>query len=126
MMPSQLARRVVLVTHALLMAAVLLRNPSPVSVILLLVLCTPLPGLIRGRPYTYAWASLLIAFFVAGYLSDGFAVAGTRLSAFAIGSVAALEFVSLMMFVRWTAREKTLRATPAPAAQTAASDDALR
>lgn len=126
MMPSQMARRVVLLTHALLMAAVMLRNPSPVSLVLVLVLCAPLAGLIRGRPYTYAWASMLIAFFVAGYLSDGFALADTRLSAFAIGSVAAIEFVSLMMFVRWSAREKAMRTTTGPAEQTATSDDALR
>lgn len=120
MKPSVIARRVALVAHALLMVLVALRNPSALSVVLVGMLCLPIVGLLRGRTYTFAWASMLIAFFVAGYLADGYARPQTRWSAFGIASVAALEYLSLMMFVRWSAREAALRA---PAAQTPGSDD---
>ncbi|MGQ0699293.1 MAG: DUF2069 domain-containing protein [Panacagrimonas sp.] len=124
MMPSTLAQRIVLVTHALLIVLVALRNPSVLSVLLAGILCLPVLGLVRGRPYTYAWASMLIAFYVAGYLADGYARPSLRWSAFGVASVAALEYISLMMFVRFRAREA--RMAQAPAARTAGSDDASR
>lgn len=119
-LPSVHARRLVLGSHALLILGVALRNPDALSVLLALVLCLPLPGLLRARSYTYAWASMLVAFFVAGYLADGYARPDTRWSAFALGAVAAVDYVALMMFVRFTARERAAAADPASAEQKAA------
>jgi uncharacterized membrane protein len=126
MLPSVLARRVVLAAHGLLILGVVLRHPSALSVVIAALLLPPLPGLIRGRSYTYAWASMLVAFFVAGYLADGYARPDTRWSAFLIGSIAAIDYVALMMFVRFTARERAVAEAQAPAEQTAESDGASR
>jgi len=119
-LPSVLAQRIVLASHALLMLGVVLRHPSALSVVIAALLLLPLPGLIRGRSYTYAWASMLVAFYVAGYLADGYARPETRLSAFALAAVAAVDYVGLMMFVRFTARERAVAAAQASAAQTEA------
>lgn len=124
MLPSTFARRTALTAHGLLILGVCVRSPSPLSVLLALVLCLPLLGMWRGKSYTFAWASMLVAFFVAGYLAEGYARPETRLTAFAIASVAALDYVALMMFVRFRARETAAARASAPAEQTAASDGA--
>lgn len=123
-LPSVIARRVVLAAHGLLILGVALRHPSALSVVIAALLLLPLPGLIRSRGYTYAWASMLVAFYVAGYLADGYARPDTRLSAFLLASIAALDYVALMMFVRFTARERAAAADPESAARTAGSDAA--
>jgi uncharacterized membrane protein len=123
MLPSVLAHRVTLAAHALLILGVALRTPSALSVLIAALLCLPLPGLIRGRSYTFAWAAMLVGFFVAGYLADGYARPETRGSAFVLASIAAIDFIALRMFGRWRAREAALAA---PAARTEASRDASR
>lgn len=125
-LPSTWAQRVAVGAHVLLLLGVLFRNPSALSVLLALVLLIPLFGLMRGKTYTFAWASMLVAFFVAGYLAEGYARPESRGSAFALASVAALDYVGLMMFVRFRAREMAVARAPAPAARTAMSDDASR
>jgi uncharacterized membrane protein len=126
MRPSENVRRIALCAHALLVAGVALRDPSALSTVMAAIVCLPLPGLWRGRPYTYAWSSMLIAFYVAGYLADGYARPATRLSAFAMASLAALDFVAVMLFVRVSAREAAAAAAPGSAARTGASGDASR
>lgn len=124
MLPSTFAQRLALAAHGLLILGVCVRNPSALSVVLALVLFLPLPGLWRGKSYTFAWASMLVAFFVAGYLAEGYARPQTRWTAFAIASVAALDYVSLMMFVRFRARETAAARASAPAEPGARSDGA--
>lgn len=124
MRPSDNVRRVALVAHGLLILGVALRDPSALSTVMAAILCLPLPGLWRGKPYTYAWSSMLIAFFVAGYLADGYARPATQLSAFAMASVAAIDFVAVMLFVRVNARETAAAAASASAARTEGSADA--
>lgn len=124
--PSVFARRVVLVAHALLILGVALRHPSALSVVIAAILLLPLAGLIRGRSYTFAWASMLVAFYVAGYLADGYARPDTRWSAFVLASIAAIDYVALMMFVRFTARERAAARDLASAEQMAGSDGASR
>ena len=60
------------------------------------------PGLWRGRPYTYAWASMLIVFYVAGLLVIG------RPLTLALACVAALEFCGLVLYVRARSLEARL------------------
>ncbi|MGH8517777.1 MAG: DUF2069 domain-containing protein [Panacagrimonas sp.] len=128
MRPSDRVRLVALAAHGLLILGVALRDPSALSAVMVLILCLPLPGLWRARIYTYAWSSMLIAFFVAGYLADGYARPATRGAAFAMASIAALDFVAVMMFVRISAREEAAAAAraPAPAERTEASPGASR
>ena len=105
MNPPVLMQRVAIAAHLVLTLAVALRAPSALSVLLAAILLFPLPGLWRGRTYTAAWASMVVAFYVAGYLADGYARSDGRAMSFLIASVAAIDYLSLMLFVRFRARE---------------------
>lgn len=100
-------------SHGLLMAVLLWRGLPDGPWWLALPLLLPVAGIVRGRDYTYAWASMLLAFYAAGYLSDGYARPEHRRAAFGIASVAAIEFVSLVMYVRFRARERQGQAVAA-------------
>lgn len=126
MMLSKPMWQLALAAHSGLIVAVALRDASALSLLLAAILLPPLPGIIRKRPYTCAWASMLVAFYVAGYLAAGYAQPDERFGAFLMASLAALDYVSLMLFVRFTAREKAALARAAPAAQNEGSDDASR
>ncbi len=105
MTPPMLMQRLALTSHFALMLFVALHQPSALSFLLALVLMTPVPGLLNGKSYTFAWASMLVAFYVAGYLAAGYARPDTRLWSFLAASIAAVDYISLMMFVRFRARE---------------------
>lgn len=112
--------RLAQLTHCLLIGCVALRDPSIVSGVLALLLLLPLPGILRGRTYTCAWASMMIAFYAAAYLADGYAEASTRLSAFLVATVGVTEFAALVLYVRFTARERQATESSVSAAN---SDD---
>lgn len=126
MSPPMLMQRVALTSHFALMLLVALHAPSPLSFVLAAILLLPVPGILRGISYTFAWASMLVAFYVAGYLASGYARPETRVFAFLAAGVAAIDYLSLMMFVRFRARERAGSSDPAPAARMEASDDASR
>lgn len=65
-------------------------------------LLLPLPGLIRGRRYTYAWATLLVIGYIALALTEIVADAGRRLLPAAILMFASALFLALVMFLRAT------------------------
>lgn len=69
---------------------------------LVVPLLAPLLGLWRGRPYTYAWASLLLVFYAGALLVEAL---GREPMAVGLACVAALEFCGLLMFVRVRAVE---------------------
>lgn len=94
-------RRAVLALHAILMLGI----PAWAGwtrAWLVLPLLLPLPGLWRGRPYTYAWASLLQVFYAGLLLVE--ALRGPWM-AVALAGAAALEFCALLLFVRVRAAE---------------------
>lgn len=111
--------RCAVVFHVALIVAVATREQTSLGLVLAAVLVLPLPGLLRARTYTAAWASMLVGFYVAGYLAAGYARPGEKVGAFVLASLAALDYLALMMFVRITGRMRA-----ALAAQTARSDDA--
>lgn len=76
------------------------------GLLLVLPLAAALPGLLRRRTYTAGWLTLLIVFYVAGLLSEAFTVPDRRQIALGLSIVAMLEFVALVLFVRWHAREQ--------------------
>ncbi len=98
-------RRIALSAHILLVLLVATRQLSALSLLLAAVLILPLPGMIRAKSYTFAWASMMVAFYVAGYLAAGYADPASKFSLFAIASVAAIDYVCLMLYVRFLARE---------------------
>lgn len=103
---SRIARTVAIGAHLSLIVLLLLRAQLGPASLLAIPLSFPLPGLLRGRSYTCAWASMLVTFYVAGYLAAGYADPANKWSAFALASVAALDFVGLVLYVRLRARER--------------------
>jgi uncharacterized membrane protein len=66
---SPLARGVALAMHALLIAGIALWSGRTLGYVFAALLLPSVPGLVRGRPYTYAWSSLLLTFYCAALLA---------------------------------------------------------
>ena len=103
-MPSRIAQNFALLAHALLIAGIGWKVGVSVGLVLLLPLVAALPGLWRGRPYTYAWASMLLVFYCAGLLTEAYMRSSQGTQFRMLAFVSALEFVSLVLFVRLRAR----------------------
>ncbi len=103
---SEWARLAALALHLLLMAGLLIWCGWLPGALLCLPLLAPLPGLLRRRTYTAAWASMLLVFYVAGLMAEGVAVPGRRAIGTALSVIAALDFVAVVLFVRLSARER--------------------
>lgn len=103
---SHWMRMLATVTHLLLIVAMLAQFGFSRASLLAAPLLLPLPGILRGRLYTYRWASMLLAFYSALYLAAGYHDPGTQTISFAIATLAALDFVGLVLFVRFSAREQ--------------------
>lgn len=118
---SPWCRRLALGGLLLLIGLLLVESGGGLAALLALPLLLPMPGLWRGRAYTAAWASMLLAFYVALFLSEGYAEPARQLRHFGLASLSALVFVSLLLFVRLGARERQAL-TAASASRTAGSD----
>jgi uncharacterized membrane protein len=90
--------------HALLIAGLIAWSTTVPGLALSALLLLPLPGFVRDRLYTFRWSTLLVPLYSAVLLADGYARPDERLSAFALGFVAALDFVSLVLYVRLRGR----------------------
>lgn len=116
------ARRVTVVSHLLLIAVIAMRAGWGVPMLLVLPLLFPLPGILRGRDYTFAWATMLLVFYVGGYLAAGHANPAEKWACFGVAALAALEFVSLSVYVKARSRERAYlkaQSEQAPSAQMA-------
>lgn len=113
---SRYAQITTVVTHLTLAVGLLLWTETLAGQLLVVPLLFPLPGLLRGRDYTYAWFSLMLSFYCAGLLAEGVARPELKLVSFALAGVSAIEFAALNLYVRLRARERQ-----ASAAQKAAS-----
>lgn len=120
MTPADILRRAAPALHAALIVAVALREHSKVGLVLAIALAVPMPGIALGRTYTCAWASMLVTFFVAGYLAAGYANPATKMSAFLVGALAAADFSALVLYVRFRGREAAAAAARASTARTEA------
>ena len=76
-------------------------------------------GLLRERTYTAAWASLCLCFYIGGFLVEAYASPPHRVVALRMSVLAVLDFIALVLFVRWRLRERQ-----ATAAQKVPSDGA--
>lgn len=92
--------------HVALIALILVRDGLSSASLLAIPLLVAAPGLVRGHLYTYRWASMLLAFYAAGYLSAGYAEPQNKWSAFGMATLAALDFVGIVLYVRFLARER--------------------
>jgi uncharacterized membrane protein len=82
-----------LAAHATLLAGLPLAG-GLAGALFALPLLAPLPGLWRGHAYTYAWASMLVLFYIGGLL-----VFRDPLT-LALAVVGAVEFLALVLYVR--------------------------
>jgi uncharacterized membrane protein len=85
--------------------------PSPrlglwLPVLLTAPLLLPLPGLVRGRAYTYAWTSLLVLFYIAWALTELLANPVARPAAYAAFFAGVLLFTGCVLFIRLDKRER--------------------
>ncbi|MDE2148357.1 MAG: DUF2069 domain-containing protein [Gammaproteobacteria bacterium] len=87
----------------------------PLGPLVVLPLAGFVPGVLRGRAYTAAWAGFIAAFYCAGLLAEGMAQPQRRTIAWALAALAALLFVTLVLAARWTARARAVQ-TRSPAA----------
>ena len=104
-MPTRWARYVAIVCHVALTIALAVIAKFP-GYLLALPLLLPLRGLWRGTSYTYAWCSMLIVFYIGGLLAEAWANPDGAARAFALASLAALEFVALVLYVRFAAVDR--------------------
>ncbi len=103
---SVLPWAVALLMHCILANALWVWTGLAPGLLLILPLAAALPGLLRRQRYTAGWLTLLLCFYIAGLLSEGFSQPARKLPALGLGSVATIEFVSLVLFVRLSAREQ--------------------
>lgn len=118
--PSVYVRALALAAHFGLVIGLLAWSRSWLGLLVSLPLFAPLPGLLRGRDYTYAWASLLLVFYCAALLAEGVAMPAQKAPAWALAAVAALEFSALVLFVRLRSRERAAASLAASAGSPAA------
>lgn len=98
--PTRWARRLALVAHFGLLAALPAAGGLP-GVLIALPLLLPLQGLWRGRPYTYAWCSMLIVFYIGALLAESWSQPGRRALSIGLAALATVEFVALLLYVRF-------------------------
>lgn len=107
MTPSQYPQRSALAMHVLLILLLPLWTQfSALGFIAAAILLLPLRGIARGDTYTCGWASMLLTFYCGLFLADAYAHPQSQWPAFALSGVSALEFLSLVLFVRLRARER--------------------
>jgi len=105
---SDIARTITLTLLALLALTVLtwqyaaLRSGSLLPLLWLIPLLFPLPGLIRGRRFTYAWATLITTGYVALALTEVVAQPAHRLLPSLILFASFALFIALVAFLRTT------------------------
>ena len=103
--PTRWANRIALACHVALTIALAVVAKFP-GWLLALPLLAPLPGLWRGKPYTHAWCSMLLVFYAGGLLAEAWANPEGATRAFALATVAAAEFIALVLYVRFAAVDR--------------------
>lgn len=97
-------RVAVLATHGALLLALPLAG-GWAGVVFAVPLLVPLRGLWLGRPYTYAWSSMLLVLYLGGLLMEASSGSVRRPLMLGLAVIAAIEFCALMLYVRARAVE---------------------
>lgn len=103
-MNERFARRATLVLWAALAASLLawiaVGYPWPLCVLAILPLLAPLPGLVRGSRYTYAWASLFTVPYLAFAITELLVNPAARWVAAASTLLVFGWFCTMVLFLR--------------------------
>jgi uncharacterized membrane protein len=110
--PSRIANGLTLVSLAALLASMAVwwfpstHSGTVIALLLIAPLLLPLPGLLRGKPYTHAWTSLLALFYVLLSMTEVLANPQERIAAGAVLLASLLLFSGCVLYVRFRAREQ--------------------
>lgn len=80
-------------------------SPAFVFLFYILPLLLPLPGIIRGKPYTHAWASFIILIYIIHGLTVAYAVGNERIYALIELVLAIGMFTGCCVFARLRGKE---------------------
>lgn len=108
--PSAYMRALALAAHLALIVLLIVALRSSLGVLAALLLFAPLPGMLRGRRYTHGWASMLLVAYCAVLLANGYAEPQNKGLMFGLAALAAADFVGMVLYVRFHAREEKMRA----------------
>lgn len=104
--PARWALRVALLAQAGLAAGLVAWSGWIAGVILSAPMLITLPGLLRRRPRAAAWAGYLMIVYFAALMSEAYALRSRHFDGLLLASVTLVAFFSLLLFVRWSARER--------------------
>ncbi|MEW9796981.1 DUF2069 domain-containing protein [Alteromonas sp. CYL-A6] len=76
-----------------------------IFLVYLLPLLLPLPGIIKGKPYTHAWANFIVLFYVVHALTVVYAVSPERTYALVELVLASAMFTGCAVYARKRGRE---------------------
>lgn len=88
---------------------------SALGVASAVVLLLPLRSIVRGSTYTCGWASMLVVCYCSFLLAEVYAQPQQKAWPLMLSAVSALNFLSLIMYVRLRARERAALLAPAAA-----------
>lgn len=108
MRPSQPAHLAVLIAQpALALGIAAWTGWSALGAAAAVVLLLPMRSIARGNTYTCGWVSMLVVAYCAFLLAELYAQPQAKLWPGVLSLLAALNFVSLLLYVRLRARERT-------------------
>ncbi|TAM11230.1 MAG: DUF2069 domain-containing protein [Nevskiaceae bacterium] len=104
--PSTLAWGLALAAQAVLAAGLMAWSGWVAGAILSAPMLLTLPGLLRRRPRSAAWAGYLMVLYFAGLMAEAYALHERHTDGVLLAAAALIAFFSLILFVRWSARER--------------------
>ena len=111
---SERARIAAVVSDAALIVGLIAWTQNILGVVISLPLLWIVRGLLKSNLYTAKWASLLLVFYTALLLAEAYAIRSRHWIALGLSAIGAIEFVSLNLFVRLSARELAARSASVP------------
>jgi uncharacterized membrane protein len=103
---SEKARAVALLTDALLAMGLCAWSGWIAGLVLSLPLLLIFRGLWKRDLYTAKWGSLALVFYTALLLAEAYAIRSRHWIGLGLSAIAAIEFVSVNLYVRLNARER--------------------
>lgn len=108
--PARWALIVALLAQLSLALGLMLWSGWIAGAVLSAPLLLTLPGLLRSRPRAAAYCGYLMILYVAMLLAEAYAQRERYAVGLTLAGIAALSFIALILFVRWSARDRTLQA----------------
>lgn len=113
--------RLALASQALLALGIMAWTQfSALGVIAGVALLLPLRSIARGNTYTAGWFSMVVVTYCGFLLADAYAQPQAKLASFGLSALAAVNFVSSVLYVRLAARQRAAVAAATAAASPAA------